>query len=392
MRMSGPGILMRQAIADAVRERAEVALGQRAAGRRPCIVKPIGQGRRTRVEVTRLVRYIARSDRLAPADQEQEAKLAGEPDGLRPGDVIAVFDEWSNPVEDVEARIAVWALDSEDRGVQARHLVLSAPVDRPEDSALVEVAIGSVLRETLASWGYPLLWALHTDHTETPHVHVVVRTPPGLPLPLERDGLLLDALRGALARHCRSCGLDVGGERRHDRRNAGEQARLTELDRLERRVPNWVERWGTGYLARIEERLRPRDGDEDGPDNGVRMREDSQAAMAASLAAMMIEDPKLADWYRRNRAEAFGPADGRSWASTRAAFETGMARRGRSSVAGSLERLARAVEGNVEPAEGRVLAAALRRRAAEIVSDTALPTSPVAAGRRMRHDGKENER
>lgn len=370
---------LQSALRAALLERAGIAAGAQRRGLRPCVVKSIGAGRRTRDSVARLVDYIARADRLAPEDfaAEQKAALA---DGavIRPGDAVAVFDEWSRPVppQEIDAVLASWPSmeGPDDHRVRARHLVFTVPVDHPADAPRVEIAVASAIRETLAVWDNSVLWALHTDHADHPHVHAVIGTPPDAPLRLDRDGLVLDALRAALARNARASGFDVSAERRCDRPDA-EPPLMKELDNLQRRVPNWTAAWGSGYIERAR---AGRDGHPVDP-----------TAAARSRDAMAAEDPKLAAWYAAHRPLAFGDPGELSWEAARASATDAKALRDRAARRHGLAVLADTVDRTFPAGDADHLVHAIRARVERMAA--AMP--PERAGtppqpRRERREGR----
>ncbi len=200
----------------------------------------------------------------------------------------------------------------------ARHLVVSLPGSAEQ----VQAVVAASLRETFLAWDVPVAWAVHTDHSEHPHAHIIIgaRLPSaaggkGAMLPFAPDGRLLDGLRAVLARWGRASGLDVSSERSGDRSGWQPLDRVTiELrapgKRGRRRVvsvadptaarfavaaPHWWARFGSKVWRQL--------GDQ-------RAGQSFGEASVADLPKRWLqrENPALASWLERCRPDLLSEA------------------------------------------------------------------------------------
>lgn len=103
--------------------------------------------------------------------------------------------------------------------VATRHLAVSVPLSDERQAGLFEVTVAAFIRETFATEGRRVFWAVHREHGKEVHAHLLVHNTDefGRALRFGRGGEELDRLREALARHARGVGLDIEATRHADR-------------------------------------------------------------------------------------------------------------------------------------------------------------------------------
>ncbi|WP_162937859.1 hypothetical protein [Indioceanicola profundi] len=268
--------------------------------------------------------YVGRFDRRQDAEAEDESGAAQyAADLASPGEEVfgKLRDETGEEITPAEfvARFS----EPGYFGLEARHIVFAVP----GTAVQADVLAHAWLADTALNLGVPAAWAVHTDHTEHPHVHVVLgaRLPgtgqPGPMLPFAPDGRLADGLRAVLVRHAREMGLDVSAERESDRPDwsadppprkvallgegrAGSREVIEAEDpfalRLRRSAPAWYARWGAVSLERAG--LVQQSGELD-PDDM------SDPFAAASYRMLAAESKSLARWMAANRPDVLRAAD-----------------------------------------------------------------------------------
>ncbi|MEP0337126.1 MAG: hypothetical protein ABJ388_00280, partial [Alphaproteobacteria bacterium] len=198
------------------------------------IVKAAGAPKTIR-GVRGAVRYIGRITKLEEKEEAEPAQL---------------YDGWGREVSegDIESELAQWSLrtdrdnlsrrarelkDQDEGGeralsererfwnVQARHFIWSI-IDDGDDETTIEKLRRSALVtiDTLfTAQGFPCLWALHRDHADHPHVHVVVGavSENGERLRCDLHGDYLYSMRVELAANLRTAGLGYIATLREDR-------------------------------------------------------------------------------------------------------------------------------------------------------------------------------
>lgn len=159
---------------------------------------------------------------------------------------------------------------------QAAHLILSIPSTASSDPRKLDAAVHLTLDETLGAAGFRYLYTIHTDHSDRPHAHVIVKATSE---PFTIDGRQktrqlrlnpreLEAMRQVFARHAQERGLNVVATRREDRAQLRAEilagtAPLRENMTLhqkmkqsrqgrafERSAPDWYKEEGFGYERR----------------------------------------------------------------------------------------------------------------------------------------------
>lgn len=252
---------------------------------RPVIVKSVSAAH-SRTAAVAMASYIARLDGRATRDTMPKVH---DHDGLPVASdrVRQVLATWGLTPDRENLSLMARRRQEEGRGVsdlpphlryrrvQARHFVLSAPVEAGE-IPLFEVAVAATVRDTFTSWGHQSLWALHLEHGKEVHAHVLIRAERegGGRLRMQRDGAILDGLRETLAENCRAVGLDVEATRRGDRpellqmgRESADargvtpyngEGRLGLAEKIGRVAPDWLVADGVTMLSRIADREKRR--------------------------------------------------------------------------------------------------------------------------------------
>jgi hypothetical protein len=159
---------------------------------------------------------------------------------------------------------------------QSAHLILSIPSTASSDPRKLEATVQRTLDETLGAAGFRYVYTIHTDHSDRPHAHVIVKATSE---PFTVDGRQktrqlrlnpreLEAMRQVFARHAQERGLNVVATRREDRAQlraeivagtAPLRANMTLHQKMkqsrqgrafERSVPDWYREEGFGYERR----------------------------------------------------------------------------------------------------------------------------------------------
>jgi hypothetical protein len=158
---------------------------------------------------------------------------------------------------------------------QAAHLIFSVPSHTPVDAQRLQQAVSLALRDTLGEAGFRYVSTIHTDHSNRPHAHIVVKATSE---PMMIDGREkttqlrlgpreLEAMRHVFTRHAQEQGIAVVATRREDREHLRDnilagRAPLRENDRssavwktrqsraFERAAPQWYAEYGAAYERR----------------------------------------------------------------------------------------------------------------------------------------------
>lgn len=319
----------------------------------PQVVVKAAGSRKSRAGARACVRYAAR---LRDDDHDQ-VPLFDEFGRELPGNqVFKVLDSWGlEPDGDnlsAQARRGGEAGLPERRRlrtVQTWHFVLSITTepDRDVEEPLVRAAAATI-DALFTRHGYRVIWALHRDHLERPHVHAVVKavSETGARLRCDIHGDLFDTMRAEFAANLSAAGLPFQAARREDRSDLRAQVMKGEVPlrpwrrRAKRgdlmvRAPGWFARFGEDYIKRLKQ------GEQTFPPESVigrlwrklAVRSDAPPRMPAALAVVyplfqrVYRNPhramaswrhlaaeggtgastrRLAEWYVRHRPEVFG--------------------------------------------------------------------------------------
>lgn len=321
--------------------------------RGPQAVVKAAESRKSRAGVRACVRYIARlrdGDRdQVPLFDEFGRELAGDR-------VFKALESWElEPDGDnlsAEARrggVASLPERRRLRTVQAWHFVLSITTepDRDVEGPLVRAAAATI-DSLFTRQGYRVIWALHRDHPERPHVHAVVKavSETGARLRCDIHGDLFDTMRSEFAANLSAAGLPFQAARREDRSDFRAQVMKGEVPLrpwrrrdgrgdLVVRAPGWFARFGEDYIKRLKQ------GEQTFPPESVigrlwrklAVRSDAPPRVPAALAVAYplfqkvylnphgamaswrhlaaeggaaVPIRRLAEWYIRHRPEVFG--------------------------------------------------------------------------------------
>lgn len=297
-----PGV--RHVLREGVAVRAGTAAGLIRPSASTVIIKAIGPVLRGSAAIRAAGCYAGRL-----ADQQSPSPRSWDD----PGALRDASGELIEPLDLVEALRIDDATEPE-----ARHLVVSLPGSVEQ----VQAVVAASLRETFLAWDVPVAWAVHTDHSEHPHAHIIIgaRLPSarggwGPMLPFAPDGRLLDGLRAVLARWGRASGLDVSSERSSDRagwlpperatielRAPGRRGRrkvVSVTDPTAARFAVAAPQWWARFGSRAWRRVGDRDGGlafGDGP------------ASDAPRWWLQRENPALASWLERCRPDLLSGA------------------------------------------------------------------------------------
>lgn len=160
---------------------------------------------------------------------------------------------------------------------QAVHIIFSVPARSTTDAEKLRAAVRAGLAETFGDAGHRYVFGVHTEHSNTPHAHIIVKAAP------EREdddrrrrGALrlgpaeLHTIRHILTRHAQEQGIDVIATRREDRAEtrskilegqeplradrSWHQSKQTQQGRtFEKTAPEWYKAHGAGYERRRAE-------------------------------------------------------------------------------------------------------------------------------------------
>jgi hypothetical protein len=157
---------------------------------------------------------------------------------------------------------------------QAVHIIFSVPARSTTDADKLRAAVRAGLAETFGDAGHRYLFGIHTEHSDTPHAHIIVKA--------AKERFLLDRRRSAnlrlgpaelqtiryiLTSHARQQGIDVIATRREDRAetrsailegqeplradHSWHQSKKTQQGRtFEKAAPKWYRAHGTAYERR----------------------------------------------------------------------------------------------------------------------------------------------
>lgn len=239
------------------------------------VVKAAGS-RKSQAGVRACLRYVARLRQddhdLVPLFDEFGRKLAGD-------QIFKVLDGWGlEPDADNLSAVARWGGETDLperrrlRTVQAWHFVFSikAEPDNDVSEPLIRAA-GATVDSLFTRQGYRVIWALHRDHPDRPHIHVVVKavSETGDRLRCDIHGDLFDTMRSEFAANLSAVGLPFQAARREDRSERRSQVMQGQVplrpwrDRragrgdLVRRAPSWFARFGEDYVARLKRKGDP---------------------------------------------------------------------------------------------------------------------------------------
>ncbi|MAO55984.1 MAG: hypothetical protein CMM61_09810 [Rhodospirillaceae bacterium] len=218
----------------ALRDRLRVLSGEYPVRGKEVIVKAAGAPK-TIGGVRGAVRYIGRI--CQPEGDEDDKR-------------VPLFDGWGREVfaDEIKDELARWGLlkDSDNlsrwarelkaegteawrtlptrerfRNVQARHFIWSIAADNDDEATIEKLRRATLvtLDRLFTARGFQCLWALHQDHSEHPHVHVMVGaiSETGERLRCDIHGDYLYSMRVELADNLRTAGLDYIATCREDR-------------------------------------------------------------------------------------------------------------------------------------------------------------------------------
>lgn len=158
---------------------------------------------------------------------------------------------------------------------QAAHVIFSVPSHTPVDVQRLQQAVSLALRDTVGEGGFRYVSTIHTDHSNRPHAHIIIKatSEPMMVDGREKTKQLrlgpreLEAMRHVFTHHAQEQGIAVVATRREDREHlraeilAG-RAPLRENDRssavhrtrqsraFERAAPHWYAAYGAEYERR----------------------------------------------------------------------------------------------------------------------------------------------
>jgi len=177
-------------------------------GKREAVVKVVS-AKKTASSVRALVKYISRENEAERVELHDQFGL--------PTDKEAI-EKWQLRTDQENQREnGTW------RNNQAWHMVCSIQKEydaRKSDTKLkLECGVRSFVAENFAQHYFHVIWAIHGDTEDHPHVHLVVKAKPdrGNRLHFDRTGEMIDILRDSFAKHLQNVGLDYVATRREDR-------------------------------------------------------------------------------------------------------------------------------------------------------------------------------
>lgn len=111
---------------------------------------------------------------------------------------------------------------------QAVHMIFSVPAHAGGTPPRLRAAVSGALRETFGEKGFRYVFAIHTDHSKRPHVHVIVKARSEAvngrrAVTLQIHKAELAALRQVFTRHSQEQGIKVIATRRMDRPDLRQQ-------------------------------------------------------------------------------------------------------------------------------------------------------------------------
>lgn len=316
------------------------------------VVKAAGS-RKSRAGVRACVRYVAR---LRDGDRDQ-APLFDEFGRELVGDrVFKILDTWRLEPDGDNLSAAVRRGGEADlperrhlRTVQAWHFVFSIQAEPGRDAAEPLVRAAAATIDVLFTrQGHRVIWALHRDHPERPHVHAVVKavSENGVRLRCDIHGDLFDTMRCEFAANLSAAGLPFLAVRREDRSDLRVQVMKGEVPLrpwrrwagrgdLVRRAPGWFARFGEDYIERLKKADDPSSPESVigrlwrklGGKPATRPPVSPALAVAFPLFEKVYRNPhgavaswrhlateggpaastrRLAEWYIRHRPEVFG--------------------------------------------------------------------------------------
>ena len=160
---------------------------------------------------------------------------------------------------------------------QAVHIIFSVPARATTDAEKLRAAIRVGLAETFGDAGHRYLFGIHTEHSDTPHAHIIVKAATErFSLDRRRSANLrlgpaeLQTIRYILTSHARQQGIDVIATRREDRAEtrsailegqeplradrSWHQSKKTQQGRtFEKTAPEWYKAHGRDYERRRAE-------------------------------------------------------------------------------------------------------------------------------------------
>lgn len=211
-----------------------IALAYDYTPRKQAVVKARSRPK-SRQGVTNLIKYVAR---LRPQDKDDKSVKGmqvwdGYGTELAVDEVLALPRTWDLAVDNdnlsKRARILLTAgrrsevdvLDERERlrNIQAWHFCFSIKENEDGMLDLFRVAARATVDKAFAAEGHEVIWAIHADHTDQMHAHVVVKAKSAFGHRIHSDihGDYLHYLRETFASNLRRVGLDYEATRRIDR-------------------------------------------------------------------------------------------------------------------------------------------------------------------------------
>jgi hypothetical protein len=189
-------------------------------------------------------RYISRTRDIDIAAGQQPVPIENERGETIDGPALkAEIASWGL-LKDSENRSAKWkAATPEERAAmsqadalsrrQSAHIMFSLPKGSVHDAEVLRSVVAQAASETFHEAGFRYVFAVHTDHSDRPHAHIVIaaKSEPdeaGRRRTLRLGPTELDHLRQVFTRHAQEHGLPVTATRRIDRPELREKIQFGE--------------------------------------------------------------------------------------------------------------------------------------------------------------------